>query len=195
MRRLAVVQPSERLPSRIRRGSVAEPDGSKEPVPYNGMRSGPNLPRVDAGLGQCSQTLLPRGFLYGFPQSTCMRQGLWGYSSTIVRILQWGGGGVLPGRMVLLWPAPSFSGGSGLACAVVPPAPPSDVFRNRGTRCTPGGGCAPCTPRGVGRELALAHRDASQPAPVVGGRDGSLSRWRGLGWGRRRGLGACSEIP
>ncbi len=29
--------------------------------------------------------------------------------------------------------------------AVVPPSPPSDAFGNRGTRCTPGGGCAPCT--------------------------------------------------
>ncbi len=96
----------------------------------------------------------------------------------------------------LLWLAPSFSGGVGLACAVVPPAhpptlletgglavppagaappapclgnggvvvacallqrwgwlggrrcptgPPSSVIGNRGTRCTPGGGCAPCT--------------------------------------------------
>ncbi len=25
-----------------------------------------------------------------------------------------------------------------------PTGPPSNVFRNRGTRCTPGGGCAPC---------------------------------------------------
>ena len=32
-----------------------------------------------------------------------------------------------------------------VADAVVPPSPPSNVFRNRGTRCTPGGGCAPCT--------------------------------------------------
>ena len=39
---------------------------------------------------------------------------------------------------------------AGLACAAIPP---SDVFRNRGTRCTPGGGCAPCTllgRRGIG---------------------------------------------
>ena len=44
------------------------------------------------------------------------------------------------GRMVLSWRAPSISGGVGLACAAIPPAPPSNVFRNRGTRCTPGGG-------------------------------------------------------
>ena len=42
---------------------------------------------------------------------------------------------VLPGRRVLLRPAPSFRGGSGLACAAIPPAPPSDVFQNRGIRC------------------------------------------------------------
>ena len=42
--------------------------------------------------------------------------------------------------------------GVGLACAVVPPAPPSNVFRNRGdTPCTPCGGCAPCTLLGVRR--------------------------------------------
>ena len=32
-----------------------------------------------------------------------------------------------------------------LGLRAIPPAPPSDVFGNRGTRCTPGGGCAPCT--------------------------------------------------
>ena len=47
--------------------------------------------------------------------------------------------------MDLFWLAPSFGGGSALAYAVVPTCPPSDVFQNRGTRCTPGGGCAPCT--------------------------------------------------
>ena len=45
----------------------------------------------------------------------------------------------------LFWLAPSFSGGVGLACAVVPGGPPSNVIGNRGTRCTPGGGCSPCT--------------------------------------------------
>ena len=58
-----------------------------------------------------------------------------------------GGGGVLPGRMVLLRLAPSFDRGTGLACAVVPPAPPSDVFRNRGTPPVPPAGAAPPAPR------------------------------------------------
>ncbi len=82
----------------------------------------------------------------------------WGYHSTSVRILQWGWQGPRTpasarrwGRMVLSWLAPSISKGSGLACAAIPPAPPSNVFGNRGTRCTPGGGCAPCTLLGGGR--------------------------------------------
>ena len=37
------------------------------------------------------------------------------------------------GRAGLLWPAPPFRGWSGLACAATPPAPPTDVFQNRGT--------------------------------------------------------------
>ena len=36
-----------------------------------------------------------------------------------------------------------------------PPAPPSNVLRNRGTRCTPGGGAAPCTLLGGGRRRRL----------------------------------------
>ncbi len=66
-----------------------------------------------------------------------------GHYSTIVLILQ--EGVAPPGRRVLLWPTPSFGGGSGLACAASPPTPPSDVFRDRATRCPPSGGCAPCT--------------------------------------------------
>ena len=86
-----------------------------------------------------------------------MRQGLWGYSSTSVRILQWGVGGVLPGRMVLLWPAPSFNGGFGLACAAIPPAPPSNVFQDRGTPPVPPAGAAPPAPcLGEGMLLSLA---------------------------------------
>ena len=87
----------------------------------------------------------------------------------------------------LAWPAPlsrphrppTFLGTGGLAAppggtsnslhppwrdeegAVVPPSPPSDAFGNRGTRCTPGGGCAPCTLLGEMRKAPsfhLAHR-------------------------------------
>ena len=32
-----------------------------------------------------------------------------------------------------------------VANAIIPPSPTSNVFWYRGTRCTPGGGCAPCT--------------------------------------------------
>ena len=66
-----------------------------------------------------------------------------------------------PSAKGLAWRAPSFNEGAGLACALLqrrgwlgvrrcPTGPPSNVFRNRGTRCTPGGGCAPCTLLGDG---------------------------------------------
>ena len=71
----------------------------------------------------------------------------WGHYSTPVRILQWGGGITWTGGMVLLWPAPSLGGGSGLACAVIPPAPPSNVLGYRGTRPVPPEGAAPPAPR------------------------------------------------
>ncbi len=49
----------------------------------------------------------------------------------------------------------------GLACAAIPPAPPSNVFRNRGTRCTPAGGTAcPPAPAGDGVDVAF-HLGAS----------------------------------
>ena len=73
---------------------------------------------------------------------------------------------VLPGRRVLLRPAPSFRGGSGLACAAIPPAPPSDVFQNRGTRCYLRRGLRPLHPAcGGGREVA--HRDAGHDCASV----------------------------
>ena len=163
-----------------------------------------------------------------------MRQGLWGYSSTIVRILQEGGGaswtgrlvaasvvlqrrvwlglrrcptgppsnvfrnrgtppvppaGAAPlhpawgrhggsvfspsagrqgrgqdasaGRMVLLRPVSSFSGGSGLACAVVPPARPPTFLETGGLPLLPPAGAqppAPCLERRKGRSFHLAYR-------------------------------------
>ena len=58
-----------------------------------------------------------------------------------------GGGGAARGRMVLSWRAPSISGGVGLACAAIPPAPPSNVFGNRGTPPVPPAGAAAPAPR------------------------------------------------
>ena len=93
----------------------------------------------------------------------------WGHHSTLVRILQGGVGGARTsasarrwGWMILSWPAPSFSGGIGLACAVLqrrdwlglrrcPTGPPSDVFRNRGTPPVPPAGAQPPAPRWGGR--------------------------------------------
>ena len=151
------------MPSRIRRGSVAdsslsrrasvaEPDGSREPVPYKGMRSGPNLPRVDAGLGNVPKPSCPGGSLYGFLQSTCMRQGLWGYSSTLVRILQCRGWRFLDGGACCGLRPPS---GEGPAW----PAPLSHLptlqrFWVQGDTLYPRRGRAPCTLRG-GRRVLL----------------------------------------
>ena len=45
---------------------------------------------------------------------------------------------------------PSFSGGIGLACAVVPPAHPPTFLGTGGLPLYPRRGCAPCTPLGDG---------------------------------------------
>ena len=50
------------------------------------------------------------------------------------------------GWVGLLRPAPSFNGGSGLARAAIPPAPPSNVFGNRGTHPVPPAEAAPPAP-------------------------------------------------
>ena len=57
------------------------------------------------------------------------------------------------GTGVLLWRAPSFSGGTGLAGAVVPPAHPPTFLGTGGHAVPPGGGCALCTLLGGGGEL------------------------------------------
>ena len=48
-----------------RNGTVMERDGSREPVPYNGIGSGPNLPRRVLPLGLFPQRPCYRGILYG----------------------------------------------------------------------------------------------------------------------------------
>ncbi len=53
-----------------------------------------------------------------------------------------------------------------LAGAIVPPSPPASVFWYRGTRCTPGGGCAPCTPLGDGGCASFILGDESGAAPL-----------------------------
>ena len=75
----------------------------------------------------------------------------WGYHSTIVRILQ-GGWGITWGG-ALLWRAPSFSGGSGLACAVVPPAHPPTFLETGGLPLYPRRGLRPLHPAGGPRVL------------------------------------------
>ena len=54
-----------------------------------------------------------------------------------------------------------------VANAIIPPSPASNVFWYRGTRCTPGGGAAPCTLLGGGRFLTLEPgRAKHSPAPM-----------------------------
>ena len=81
----------------------------------------------------------------------------WGYYSTTVRILQWGGGITWKEGLVLACVLLQRRVRLGLRCC--PTGPPSNIFGNRGTRCTPGGGCAPCTPLGErGRRRLLTWR-------------------------------------
>ncbi len=116
------------------------------------------------------------------PRCSCMRQGLWGYSSTIVRILQGGGGGASWAGGACFGLCPPSGEGPGW------PAPLSHLPTLRrfwvqgdspctpGGGCTPAGGCAPCTPLGDGGggvDLPGALGAAFQP----GG--GGL----GMGWG------------
>ena len=192
------------LPSRYESLVIMERDGSKEPVPYNGSRSGPSLPRRVVGLGMFSKPLPQGDSLWLAPSTDVMRQApkeekraggplpgdtiaqsflFYKRGKAGPNLDGWSCCGLrLPSAEGLAWPAPSFTGGFVLAYAAVPPTPPSDVFQNRGTSpCTPGGGCAPCTPLGV----------------KAGGRDGglfsaSLDRLAGE---RRDSLGLGSKLP
>ncbi len=164
--------------------------GSEEPVPYNGIRSGPQPFSEGLAPWVVPSTPLPQGdSLWLASSALCMRQAprkrsgpaahFMGYYSTIVRILQWGCGRGFPRGG---WQGLGM-GGLVLACALLPrgdwlglrrcpTGPPSNVFGNRGTRCTPGGGCAPCTPFGGDERAGTEERILGFP-------------W---GWGKGRGL-------
>ncbi len=91
------------------------------------------------------------------------------------------------GRMVLAWPAPSISRGIGLACAVVPPSPPSNAFGNRG-HAVPPAGAAPPAPR-LPSVASLRWRVWALPMlPLVtgvgGGKGGGRLARRGVERGR-----------
>ena len=101
----------------------------------------------------------------------------WGHYSTPVRILQWGGGGGLGLRRppadgdgwFCLWlaPSPSISEGSGLACAVVPPAHPPTFLGTGGLPLYPRRGLCPLHPAWGGRFLTLEPgRAKHSPAPM-----------------------------
>ncbi len=104
------------------------------------------------------------------------------HGGTIAQLFVFCNGGVagaLPGRMVLLWRAPSISGGSDLACAVVPPAHPPTFLETGGLPLYPRRGLRPLHPAwgngGIGRFLACPQ-----------GRGISLEA--GVGWGEAGGL-------
>ena len=86
---------------------------------------------------------------------------------------------------------PPSSEGSGLACAAIPPAPPSDVFQNRGTPPVPPAGAAPPAPllggRGGASFFTLARRDSLPNLSPYSGAG------MGGGWGAELAGAACSE--
>ena len=162
-----------------------ERDGSKEPVPYNGIGSGPSLPRRVLPLGLFPQRPCHRGSPQRIPLSEHMRQAprkrsgpaahFMGYHSTIVRILQGGGGVAVEARAAAAAGRREGRGGFVLACALFqgkvwlglrryPTCPPSNVFRNRGTPPVPPAGAArpaPCLGEGGG----LRGGSGGQPCP------------------------------
>ena len=125
-------------PSWSRRRCVAEPDGSKELVSQrHSLWSHPSSDGCGAG-GTSPRAPATGGFSLVSPQYKCYAAGSkeekraggptsWRHYSTNVLILQRGGGQI-------------GGEGLGLACAAIPPAPPSDVFQNRGTPPVPPAG-------------------------------------------------------
>ena len=67
------------------------------------------------------------------------------------------------GRVVLLWLAPSFSGGVGLACVVVPPAHPPMFLETGGLPLYPRRGLRPLHPAWGTRGVSFSCLGASGP--------------------------------
>ena len=188
-RRLAVAYPSlsRRASVVSRRASVAEPDGSKEPVPYNGMRSGPSHPRVDAGLGHVPRPSCPGGLSMDSPSPpVCGRV----YGDTLAQSFAFFNGGLAgffldgwsccglrrPSAGGLAWPAPLSH------------RPTLRRFWVQGdSPCTPGGGCAPCTLLGEMRKAPSFHLAHRPPFLGTGGLTILPRKQRPLrpAWGRR----------
>ena len=141
-----------------------ERDGSKPPVPYNGTGSGPTFLGGSCPLG-CSLSAPATGGCSVFSLQCSMyaagsekekRAGCPLHGAIIAQLFVFcnrGWQGPLTpasarrrGRMVLSWPAPSISEGSGLACAVVPPAHPPTLLETGGLAVPPAGAAppAPC---------------------------------------------------
>ena len=148
--------------------AVTALDGSKEPVPYSGGRSGPQPSSEGLAPWVVPSAPLPQRDSLWLAHSAhvCGRlrggevgrqPASWSHYSTLVLILQVGGG---RGTFLARPASTGAAMGPLVAEAVVPPSPPSNVFEYRGdTPCSPGGGCALCTlseGTGIGRLLACS---------------------------------------
>ena len=162
----------EPLPSRYESLVIMERDGSKELASQRqSLRSQPSS--EGCGLGDVPSAPLPQGDslwlapsanVCGRLQGREARRGAtsWGHYSTTVRILQEGGGGASWAAGLVMAYA-LLRRRSGLACAAIPPAPPSDVFQNRGTPPYPRRGLRPLHPARGTEEAPFSHlarRDA-----------------------------------
>ena len=138
------------------RGTRCTPGGGCAPAPCLGDGGVASLPSAECG-GRGKMRLLDGWSCCGLRSSSA--GGLaWpaplSHRPTLRRFWKQGTPPVPPARVAP--PAPCLgNGGFVAACALLqrgdwlglrrcPTGPPSDVFGNRGTRCTPGGGCAPC---------------------------------------------------
>ena len=158
-------------------------------LPYNGIRSGPSASSDGLAPWVVPSAPLPQGDSPWLAPSTIRyaagskeEKRAWGppHGGTIAQsflfcneaVSGWKGGSSFAQRFLLSMGLGSLA--YGLAEAALPPAPPSNVFGNRGTRCTPDEGCAPCTLLG---RMAAASGD---------GRSSSLAQRAGLASLRRR---------
>ena len=162
-----------------RRAVVAESSWTAaEPRGCKGLVWKRHWPLVSPFLGRSwgwrtfPQMRRHREILYGFPLCTMYaagskeekRAGGPLHGGTLAQMsLFCNRGGAFPGRMVLLWPAPSYSRGTGLACAAIPPAPPSNVLWTGGLAVPPAGAAPPAPRLGEGTPLKAAPLYATPP--------------------------------
>ena len=140
------------------------------------VRWGANLPRVDAGLGNVPRPSCPGGLSMDSPSPHVFGRVYGDTTSTIRSYFASGGvaGFFLDGWSCCGLRRPSAEG-SGLACAVVPPAHPPTFLETGGLPLYPRRGLRPLHPAWGREGTAFAHlaRRDSLPnlPPSIGGRD------------------------